>query len=51
MTVDFAPAPSTVLRAAEAAGDAATIALATRRLAVHETTRWMLRATGAAGAA
>lgn len=39
-----------VLRAAEAAGDAATIDLATRRLAVHEKTRWMLRATGEAGA-
>jgi starvation-inducible DNA-binding protein len=40
----------TVLQAAEAAGDAATIDLATRRLAVHEKTRWMLRATGEAGA-
>lgn len=39
-----------VLRAAEAAGDAATIGLASRRLAVHEKTRWMLRVTGEAGA-
>ena len=38
-----------VLQAAETAGDAATIDLATRRLAVHEKTRWMLRATGKAG--
>ena len=41
---------SAVLQAAEAAGDAVTIDLATRRLAVHEKTRWMLRATGEADA-
>lgn len=40
----------TVLKAAEAAGDAATIDLATRRIAIHEKTRWMLRATAEGGA-
>jgi starvation-inducible DNA-binding protein len=34
-----------VLNAAEEAGDAATVDLATRRITVHEKTRWMLRAT------
>jgi starvation-inducible DNA-binding protein len=33
------------LRAAEEAGDAATVDLATRRITVHEKARWMLRAT------
>ena len=32
-------------RAAEAAGDPASLDLATRRIAVHEKTAWMLRAT------
>lgn len=34
-----------VLRAAEEASDAATVDLATRRITIHEKTRWMLRAT------
>jgi len=34
-----------VLASAEAAGDAATVDLATRRIAVHEKARWMLEAT------
>ena len=34
-----------VLRAAEAAEDAATVDLATRRLAVHQKALWMLRAS------
>jgi starvation-inducible DNA-binding protein len=36
---------TTALKAAEAAGDAPTIDLVTRRLAIHEKTRWMLRAS------
>ena len=40
-----------VLTAAEAAGDAATIDLVTRRIAIHEKTRWMLRATVQGGGA
>jgi len=34
-----------VVQAAEAVGDAATLDLATRRIAVHEKAHWMLRAT------
>jgi starvation-inducible DNA-binding protein len=34
-----------VVRAAEEAGDVATVDLATRRIAVHEKALWMLRAT------
>jgi starvation-inducible DNA-binding protein len=34
-----------VLDAAEADGDAATVDLATRRITIHDKTRWMLRAT------
>ena len=36
-----------VVRAAEAAGDLASLDLATRRIAVHEKSLWMLRATAA----
>ena len=36
-----------VVGAAEKAGDAASLDLATRRIAVHEKTLWMLRATAA----
>jgi starvation-inducible DNA-binding protein len=36
-----------VLAAAEAAGDPTTVDLVTQRLAVHEKTLWMLRATAA----
>lgn len=36
---------SATLRAAEEAGDPASLDLATRRIAVHEKTLWMLRAT------
>ena len=38
-----------VLEAAEAADDAATLDLATRRIAVHEKAYWMLRATAEEG--
>lgn len=38
----------TVASAAEAAGDPASLDLATRRIAVHEKTLWMLRATAEA---
>ena len=35
----------TVVRSAEAAGDVATLDLATRRITIHEKARWMLEAT------
>lgn len=38
-----------VLEAAEAAGDAATLDLATRRITIHEKGYWMLRATAEDG--
>jgi starvation-inducible DNA-binding protein len=38
-------AAGAVVRAAEETGDAASLDLATRRLAVHEKTLWMLRAS------
>jgi starvation-inducible DNA-binding protein len=38
-----------VVRAAEAAGDPASLDLATRRIAVHEKALWMLRATASGG--
>ena len=38
-----------VVRAAEAIGDPASLDLATQRIAVHEKTLWMLRATAAGG--
>lgn len=38
-----------VVHVAEAAGDPASLDLATRRIAVHEKTLWMLRATAAGG--
>ncbi len=40
-------AAETVVHAADEAGDAASLDLATRRVAVHEKTLWMLRATAA----
>jgi starvation-inducible DNA-binding protein len=42
-------AARTAARAAEDAGDPASLDLATRRIAVHEKTLWMLRATVARG--
>jgi len=38
-----------VVRVAEELGDAASLDLATRRIAVHEKVTWMLRATASAG--